>query len=163
MSIHLSQPATDPDGLDDVRGLWMELHRHHREVADYRDLVEDMEESWQRRRDWYRRLLDEDAAYITASEDGRPVGYAMVTITPGADDTFASAGGGIAEVVTLVVAAAHRAGGVGTALLAAAEAYARERGADTVRIAVMSGNDRAGAFYAAHGYAVAEQVLYRRL
>jgi ribosomal protein S18 acetylase RimI-like enzyme len=162
MTIQLSEPRSDPGGLDDLRALWLQLHRHHREVADYRDLVGDEAASWRRRRDWYRRLLAGGAAYITATESGRLVGYAMVTVTPGPDDTFASESG-IAEVLTLVVATGRRGAGVGAMLLRAAEAHARDRGADTMRIAVMSGNARAGDFYAANGYAVAEQVLYRRL
>ncbi len=162
-TIRLSEPRTDPAGLEELRSLWIELHGHHREVADYRDLVADVDVSWERRLSWYRRLLREGAAYITAVDaGGRPLGYAMVTVTPGPDDTFASQGG-IAEVVTLAVTSEHRAAGVGGALLGAAEAYAAKQGADTVKIAVMSGNARAGAFYEAHGYQVAEHVLYRRL
>ena len=65
--------------------------------------------------------------------------------------------------MTLVVSAGHRSGGVGRALLAAAEDIARARGLDTVKIAVMSGNARAQDFYEANGYTVAEHMLYRRL
>jgi hypothetical protein len=42
-------------------------------------------------------------------------------------------------------------------------AQARERGIDTVKIAVMHGNAPAPASYEARGYPVAEHVLYRRL
>ena len=162
MTVKLSQPRTDPAGLEDLRRLWIELHRHHREVADYRDLVEDDEASWARRRSWYGRLLDEGAAYIVALDAGRSIGYAMITLTPGPDDTFESRDG-IAEVVTLVVTQRHRGAGVGRALLRAAEQLATVRGIDVVRIAVMAGNTRAADFYASQGYAVAEHLLYRRL
>jgi ribosomal protein S18 acetylase RimI-like enzyme len=86
----------------------------------------------------------------------------MVAVEDGPDDTF-EVEAGIAEVVTLVVTRDHRSVGVGRALLAAAEGIARDRGFDTVKIAVMSGNARARDFYEAHGYSVAEQVLYRHL
>jgi len=162
MGIRLTEPSSDPAGLDDLAPLWMELHAHHREVASYSDLVEDLDASWQRRRSWYRRLLDEGAAYIVARNDDGPAGYAMVSLALGPDDTFA-ARGGIAEVVTLVVARRHRGSGVGRALLGAAEALATGRGADVVRIAVMAGNARAEGFYESQGYAVAEHLLYRRL
>jgi ribosomal protein S18 acetylase RimI-like enzyme len=162
MTVQLSQPRTDPAGLEDLRPLWTELHRHHRAVADYRDLVEDDDASWRRRRAWYERLLDEGAAYIVALDDERPVGYAMITLTPGPDDTFA-AHGGIAEVVTLVVSQGRRGAGIGRALLHGAEEFARGRGIDVVRIAVMSGNARAAEFYESQGYAVAEHLLYRRI
>lgn len=162
MPIQLSQPRADPAGLDDLRTLWTELHRHHRAVADYRDLVEDDDASWRRRRAWYERLLNEGAAYIVALDDERPVGYAMITLAPGPDDTFASRGG-IAEVVTLIVTEDRRGAGIGRALLHAAEEFARGHGIDLVRIAVMSGNARAAEFYGSQGYAVAEHLLYRRL
>jgi ribosomal protein S18 acetylase RimI-like enzyme len=86
----------------------------------------------------------------------------MVAAEDGPDDTF-EVRGGIAEVVTLVVARDKRSSGLGRALLAAAEAIARDRGYDTVKIAVMSGNVRAQSFYKAVGYSVAEHVLFRRL
>ena len=65
--------------------------------------------------------------------------------------------------MTLVVARAQRSAGVGLALLTAAEQVARDRGVDTAKIAVMSGNARAKKFYEKHGYSSGEQVLYRRL
>jgi ribosomal protein S18 acetylase RimI-like enzyme len=86
----------------------------------------------------------------------------MVAVQAGADDTF-EVKGGIAEVVTLVVSRDHRSSGVGQALLRAAERIARDRGYDTVKIAVMSGNNRAQHFYEHGGYSVGEHVLYRRL
>jgi ribosomal protein S18 acetylase RimI-like enzyme len=162
-AIVLSDPRTDPDGLDELAPLWGELHLHHLEVSEYRGLLRDPETSWARRRDWYRRLLSEGAVYITAT-DGRSrlVGYVMVALDGAADDTFDSQAG-VAEVVTLVVSGTHRSGGVGASLLRAAAALAREAGADTMKIAVMEGNDRAEGFYEAHGYAVAEHVMYRPL
>ena len=162
MAASLRGPSSDPSGLAGLAPLWSELHRHHREVSEYKDLVQDVGASWERRAAWYRRLLEQGAVYLTADEDGRPIGYAMVAIEDGPDDTFES-GGAIAEVVTLVVAPEWRSAGIGQALLRAAEEAARSRGADTVKIAVMSGNRRARAFYETHGYALGEEVLYRRL
>jgi ribosomal protein S18 acetylase RimI-like enzyme len=86
----------------------------------------------------------------------------MVAIETGPDDTFATERG-TAEVVTLVVTAQQRSAGVGRALLLAAEGVARDRGCDTIKVAVMAGNERAQAFYEGGGYAVAEHVLYRSL
>jgi ribosomal protein S18 acetylase RimI-like enzyme len=86
----------------------------------------------------------------------------MVAVEDGPDDTF-EVKGGIAEVVTLVVRRAQRSAGVGRALLTAAEQIARDRGVDTVKIAVMSGNTQAQEFYEKNGYLSGEQVLYRRL
>ena len=159
----LSDPRSDPDGLSTLEALWRELHDHHREVSDYRGLVEDLDSSWANRLRWYRRLLAEGASYVTATDrNGRVIGYAMVAIEHGSDDTF-EVKGGTAEVVTLVVTQDWRSAGVGRKLLGAAEAIARDNGVDTVKIAVMSGNARARNFYEASGYSVAEYVLYRNL
>jgi GNAT superfamily N-acetyltransferase len=63
----------------------------------------------------------------------------MVAVVHGPDDIF-EVRGGIAAVVTLIVARDKRSSGLGRALLAGAEAIARDRGCDTVKVAVMSGN-----------------------
>jgi L-amino acid N-acyltransferase YncA len=81
MAIQISPPSTDADGLDELAPLWKELHRHHREVANYRNLVQDLDSSWSRRLGWYRRLLAQGAAYVTAADNGgRLIGYAMVAL-----------------------------------------------------------------------------------
>jgi GNAT superfamily N-acetyltransferase len=159
----ISEPRTDPDGLADLEALWVELHHHHLQVSEYRALVEDSRSSWASRLRWYRQILAEGGSYVTAeNQRGRVLGYAMVAVADGPDDTF-EVTGGIAEVVTLIVASDMRSAGLGRALLSAAEDIARDRGYDTVRIAVMSGNLRARSFYEARGYSVAEHVLLRRL
>jgi GNAT superfamily N-acetyltransferase len=163
MEAQISDPRTDADGLDDLAPLWRELHRHHREVSGYGPLVEDLDASWASRRRWYRALLAQGASYLTATDpDGGLIGYAMVALNHGPDDTF-EVMGGVAEVVSLAVTQDRRSAGVGRALLAAAERIARDHGFDTVKIAVMSGNARALAFYETNGYSVGEHVLYRRL
>src|SRR5690348_11521713 len=107
---------------------------------------------WASRLRWYRRLLAEGGSYVTAEDHrGRVIGYAMVAVRDGPNDTF-DVMGAIAEVVTLIVAREERSSAVGRALLAAAEAIARDRGYDTVKLAVMSGNLRAQRFYNAVGY-----------
>lgn len=163
MPERISGPRTDLAGLEELAPLWKQLHRHHREVSDYTALVEDLEVSWERRLRWYRRLLAEGASYLTATDDdGRVIGYAVVTLESDPDDTFAAAQG-VAEVATLVVAEGHRSAGLGRSLLDAAERIAREGGFDAMKIYVMAGNHRAQAFYEMAGYLVAEHVLYRRL
>jgi GNAT superfamily N-acetyltransferase len=163
MEVEVSDPRTDPEGLEQLAPLWHELHRHHLEVSTFASLVEDLDSSWERRLGWYRRLLAQGAVYLTATAaEGDLIGYAVIALESGADDTF-EVTGGIAEVVTLVVTADRRSTGVGRRLLAAAESVARDAGFDTVKIAVMGGNAAAQDFYEANGYAVAEHVLYRNL
>jgi ribosomal protein S18 acetylase RimI-like enzyme len=156
-------PRTDREGLDSLAALWRELHAHHLALASYAGLLNDPDLSWQRRRAWYLRALDEGGFYVTATaEDDRLVGYTMVAIELQPDDTFAS-DRGIAEVITLIVSRHARGHGLGQALLRSAEHRAAAQGADTMKIGVMAGNDSARAFYERHQYAVAEHVLYRPL
>lgn len=163
MSAQISAPRTDAAGLRELAPLWKELHRHHREVSAYSALVEDYGVSWEARLSQYRRLLEKGGSYITATgDDGQLVAYAMVALEINPDDTFESAQG-VAEVPTLVVAQDQRSAGIGRALLEAAERLARERGFDTIKIAVMAGNERAQAFYENAGYQVAEHLMMRRL
>jgi ribosomal protein S18 acetylase RimI-like enzyme len=163
MAVRIGSPRRDFEGFSDLERLWLELHQHHLEVSEYENLVVDPGISWARRRDWYRRLLAAGGVYLTAVDDlSRLIGYVMIGVEDGPDDTF-DVKGGVAEVATLVVTRDRRSTGVGRALLSAAEDFARTRGFDTVRIAVMSGNARAREFYEANGYTVGEEVLYRRL
>jgi GNAT superfamily N-acetyltransferase len=163
MAVAVSEPRTDAEGLNELAPLWGELHSHHLEVSSYPHLVHDVRSSWKSRLRWYRRLLADGGSYLTAAgDDEQLIGYAMVAIEEGPDDTF-EVKGGMAEVVSLVVTRAERSNGAGQALLEAAERLARDRGIDTVKIAVMSGNARALRFYESHGYSAGESVLYRRL
>ncbi len=57
-----------------------------------------------------------------------------------------------AQVMGLVVDERHRSGGVGGALLEAAEAWARARGCRDLLVATRVTRERAHAFYRRHGY-----------
>ena len=68
-----------------------------------------------------------------------------------------------AHVEALVVDQRHRRTGVGRALMAAATAWARERGAKEVVLTVWAGNAVAEAFYAHLGYQVVSQALSKAI
>jgi len=143
--------------------LYPQLHAAHLDVASYGPLVSDPATSWLRRRTLYEEaLLEEDASYFVARELPRgAVGYAFVVPELGPDDTFETRG--VLELVSLVVSADRRGHGVGAQLIAAVEAHARSVGADTVRVAVMAGNDRAAGLYARVGYRPGEVLMFKRL
>jgi ribosomal protein S18 acetylase RimI-like enzyme len=145
--------------LDEVKPLWLCLHAHHLAVADYRNLVSDLEQSWQWRRAWYEQLISDHGSFFIACDAGPALGYAMTYTTVGPDDTFAVEGGTV-EIVSLVVAASRRGSGVGSQLLAAVHESALARGIDTLKVAVMVGNERALEFYMRAGFSAAEEVLY---
>ena len=67
------------------------------------------------------------------------------------------------EVVDLAVDADARREGVGRLLMAAAEAWARERGADSVDLTVVEGNAPALALYERLGYRMRSHRMWKRL
>jgi GNAT superfamily N-acetyltransferase len=162
VAVSILGPFTAPDRLETLAPLWRQLHRHHLEVAAYAPLVDDLDQSWGRRRAWYQRLLSDGGAYLIAHDHDHAVAYAFLHIVAGLDDTF-EVKNGIVEIVSLVVDQHARGQGVGTSLLHAIEALATTRGIDTLKVAVMAGNDRALAFYRAGAFARGEEILYRRL
>lgn len=85
--------------------------------------------------------------------DGEVVGVAQVMVFPHLQHT----GGRCAELESVHVRADHRSEGIGSALLAAAENLARERGC--YRIQLTSRNVRVDAhrFYEANGYGAVSQ------
>lgn len=102
---------------------------------------------------------DRDALLVATDAADRPIGWIHVQrrLFLEGDDQALIAG--------LVVNEGHRSGGIGAALLVAAEAWAEAHALRSMR--VMSRVERTGAhrFYERHGYAVAKtsRVFDRRL
>lgn len=147
--------------LDEVRGLWLELHHHHRAVVGTLPLVEDDELSWQRRRALYhKRLSDGSGFLVLALDEGEAVGYALVCVEQGPDDTF-PLGDRYAEVYSLSVSPSLRGRGIGTQLLDFVDRELASRSIEGLKIAVMVGNEEAQRLYERRGLRPAEVVLYR--
>jgi ribosomal protein S18 acetylase RimI-like enzyme len=147
--------------VEAVRELWLELHRHHRAVVGTVPLVADDEASWERRRALYvDRLRSESGFLALAMDGGTVVGYALVCIEHGPDDTF-PVGDRYAELYSLSVAPDRRGRGVGTQLLDFVEGELARRSILDLKVAVMAGNADAQRFYERRGLRVGEIVLYR--
>jgi ribosomal protein S18 acetylase RimI-like enzyme len=147
--------------LDELRALWLDLHHHHQQVAPALALVDDDELSWQRRRALYlERLSSQSGFLVLAIEEEAIVGYAMVCIEQGPDDTFAL-GERYAELYSLSVAGQHRGRGIGTRLLDFVDRELARRSIDGLKVAVMAGNEAAERLYERRGLRPAELVLYR--
>jgi GNAT superfamily N-acetyltransferase len=147
------------EAVDDLRPLFLALHRHHRSVANL-PLVPD-DEAWRARRATYLAWFAERRALLfVARTQETPVGYALVVWHEGADDTFPLAPR-YAEVYTLSVAEEARGGGVGGRLLDAVDEALADEGDPPVVIAVMAGNADALRFYARRGHVPGEMLLYR--
>ena len=146
--------------VDELRELWLALHNHHRDTAVL-PLVADDEESWQRRRATYLAWLSAgEALLLLATIDNQPIGYAMVLLHLGPDDTW-PVGDRYAEVYSLSVAAGLRGRGIGSRLLDPVDDELRGLGISDLQVAVMAGNSDALRFYERRGLRAGEITLYR--
>ena len=95
---------------------------------------------------WQRRVVRPDGmAFVAVAEDGRFVGMANGGPAPDHPE--------FAAVYGMWVAPEARGHGVGRALLAAVEGWAREAGYDRIGLGVTTTNDAAIRLYATAGYA----------
>jgi ribosomal protein S18 acetylase RimI-like enzyme len=147
-----------PDRIDELRPLWLELHHHHASVSRVQPFVDD-ETSWTVRRRTYAETFEHGGFALVAEEDGL-VGYAMVRIHQGPDDSWALADR-YGEVWTVLVAERVRGRGIGSALLDAVDAELARRGIHDLVIGVMEGNDGARRLYERRGLVPGWVQLYR--
>lgn len=105
------------------------------------------------------RLAAEPAqAVLVAETDGEVVGWLQV----GTGFTLES--GAQAELLGLVVDGALRGRGIGAALVAAAEAWARDRGLDRLRVRTNVTREATHRFYRRLGFEEAKrQVVFRKV
>jgi len=137
------------DTLDELEPLWLSLYDHHRSV--HRGPFRDRSDSWVHRRRQYEQLLAVPAAFaVLARSTARLVGYAMVSMHDGPDDTWPT-GDRYAEVETLVVAPEARGAGLGTAMLDTVDDELARLEVHCVAIGVMAGNDDAARLYERRG------------
>ncbi|MEV0896597.1 GNAT family N-acetyltransferase [Actinoplanes sp. NPDC049802] len=92
---------------------------------------------------WRSRLAVPGSYNVVATLDGQPVG--MASGMPTDQD-------GVVELISMYVAPAGRGRGVGDHILDAVERWARQTGAETVRLAVKAGNEHAWALYRRNGF-----------
>jgi GNAT superfamily N-acetyltransferase len=99
-----------------------------------------------------RRVSDSRGAAFVAERDGQPVGFLFVVIAE--DAVFVRAEmRQHANVAEFFVRATERGGGVGKALLGAAERFTAARGLTRLTVRVLSGNSGALAAYLRLGFA----------
>src|SRR5262249_5748556 len=92
-------------------------------------------------------VIDQGHASILVAEvAGRVVGWIHVAVTPLLELDLG------AEILGLVVDRDHRSAGVGAALLAEGERWARAAGCTAVRVRSRIARERAHAFYERSGY-----------
>jgi GNAT superfamily N-acetyltransferase len=105
----------------------------------------------------YRLLSDATTVVLLAERGGRIAGISLAYLTQLAGGPLVRKKSAVLD--SIVVDEKHRRKGVGSVLLKATEAWAKERGVVDVRLNVIDANKGALRFYAAHGYGP----LYRGL
>lgn len=99
----------------------------------------------------------QSAVLVAEGADGARLGFISLKMS---QDAVGTARGHVADVA---VAADARRTGVGTALMRAAEAWARDRGLPALSLDVWSTNERALTFYRRLGYNTESLCLVKRL
>ncbi len=103
-----------------------------------------------------------DSAVLLADDGGDAIGFATVLVRdPPPVPVFVPKRIGVVD--SLGVARRARKRGVGRALMAAAEAWLRERGARDLELTVYEANPEAIAFYEAIGYRLLSRRMIRTL
>jgi GNAT superfamily N-acetyltransferase len=137
------------ESIDRFEALWLGMLAHHGSVETTIPM-QPPETSWSVRRELYARLLAEPGAFaLLATRDDEAVGYCVVHVHPGPDDTWVT--GDVAEVESLAVAPAERGGGIGTLLLDRVDVELAEAGIVDLQIGVVAANADALRFYERRG------------
>jgi GNAT superfamily N-acetyltransferase len=102
---------------------------------------------------YFKKCLEQEDgnAALIYEENGEALGYASVRLV---DDKDVSHRVGIklAQLQTLCVAEGCRGSGIGKQLVGASKAWAKERGANMLKVAALAKNDYARAFYKTCGF-----------
>ena len=138
------------DSVDLLRDLWISLSRHHAAVApELEEAFGDVrpeDDSWAVRRALYDEWLAEpDAFALLAESDGRPVGYAVISMR-GPEETWATTDR-VAELQTLAVLPEQRGRGIGTRLVERMQEELAARGVGHFTVSVIASNADAARFY----------------
>ncbi len=133
-----------------ITALIEELQRHERQFEPRMTAPETIE-------DWYLDHLQSqcakhDGTLFVAEVDGEVVGFVNVLARVASTDIDEDAYN-YAYISDVAVRESHRGQGIGTALLAAAETYARDHGARWLRIDVLAAKEDAARLYRRTGFA----------
>ncbi len=138
------------DDREAVVDLLWQLNLHEKRFSDTRsERREDAEACI----DWNDERIRDGGAHLVAEVDGRVAAYMCLVVDLAPPFVKAELRRHLC-IADLVVDEAQRGRGVGRALLAEAETYARRQGLRHVLIGVAAGNAGADRLYAAQGYAL---------
>ncbi|BBL91323.1 GNAT family N-acetyltransferase [Vibrio rotiferianus] len=151
------RPATPDDlnALFDLNKQINELHHLHAPLAFVAPSEED--------RTFLRNMLADEARLFLVAEEGQQVlGFITATITQNETISFLIKDP-ICRIGTIVVDENQKSKGVGRALMASVEQWARESGATQVRLEVMEFNHNAQQFYDKLGFVPNSRLMMKCL
>lgn len=150
-----------PEVVEELRPLWLAMVHHHAEVAPHLGPVFDDEEAWRIRGADYAQWLQEDDAFalVARDDDGRAVGYALVTVNPASATWREPPRAGLIE--SLAILPEHRGGGLGRALVERVAQELAAIGVHETRLSVVAANTPALGFYETLGFEPFVMVLRR--
>jgi ribosomal protein S18 acetylase RimI-like enzyme len=154
--------ALAPDGLDEIREIWFELHEHHIAADPVRAKVaraRTAEEAWRFRRPAMARWIKEPGAVALVARDmDRAVGFAIATVkdAPGTWDV----GDRIGVLDVLAVTEERRSLGIGELLTREVARRLASNGVSMMQIEVLSANEGAARFYQRLGAAESTRVYW---
>lgn len=136
--------------IERLQPLWLNLYAHHRSVQPGFNYFSD-ERSWEIGRACYEDRIQQPDSFILLAEDhSSDVGYALVVVKPGPDDSWITAER-IAELDTQSVAPARRGHGIGSILLDRVDRELEVLGIGDLFIGTLSANVSAQRGYERRG------------
>lgn len=154
----MSFAPLSPRDIPRLEPLWLNLHRHHQQLApELAPYVAD-KASWTLRSRQYREAL-EDGGFGFIATDG--TGYLLCAKRPMQWQATFPLPPMLWELVTIYVEPRRRGGGMGSAMLRAMEDRVAATDTPTKLIGLIPQNRRAAAFYRARGYVPAWLTLTR--
>ena len=151
-----------PSDIDALIRLNIELHEFSATGVPSRLRIASAYDTETMRARWAALLSDRGATTFVAIDGDEIVGYAEIHMMependPGVVPTRR------AHLQSLLVTSAHRADGIGSSLLAEAERWARDRGAQEMELDHWVFDGGPEAFYERAGYEVLSRMLVKRV
>jgi ribosomal protein S18 acetylase RimI-like enzyme len=144
--------AYQPQDFEQVRECYIELQEFERSIEPSRlpgKIAADAYIDYM-----FAKCSEYDGTLLVAEVEQRVVGFVCVwaRVKPDEVEALLNAPAESAVISDLVVLSAYRAKGLGRALMDAAEKFAIEKGASTLRISALAGNEAARRLYRSAGF-----------
>ncbi|HEY7687766.1 MAG TPA: GNAT family N-acetyltransferase [Dongiaceae bacterium] len=157
----MSFAPLSPRDIPRLERLWLQLHRHHQELAPELAPYVSEETSWALRSRQYREVLEGGGFGFIASDGAGDRGYLLCARRPMQWQATFPLPPMLWELVSIYVEPRQRGSGLGSAMLRAMEDRIAVADTPTKLIGLIPQNRRAAAFYQARGYVPAWLTLTR--